>query len=477
MTNYSVWEEKTISVASLKLDALNPRLSHINHEITQNELINEMINNYKIYDLAQSIAENGFFPDKNLIAVKIDKTYVVVEGNRRLSALKALLTPEIITSNEKNKFLRLNSVIEKSFIDKVKIIIAPSREDANPIVFKEHTDKTSMPWSRIMQAEFYRKQIEENHSIDEISSIYNKPKSEILSFLKLINMYDIACILEYSSDEIKKKVYDKQTFNASVLERIYDSQEMKNFLKFEFEADGQIKGQTKKEDFKKAYTKVVEDIVTGKINTRILNTKQDFKEYVGSIRSFEPKGTGRFTQSQLIDGISKPVEKPVKNELPSKKTIQQSSGVIQKGVPFTLEGATNLKQFYDELKKIPVKTYHNSAAVTLRVFLEKTLRVYLPKRKINKIVVIRDGVEKDIKLSDCGLGEIIDYLISRDVAILEDNTKKILRQFKNSSNSVSLSALNSVVHNEDFTLTEKEVRDIWTKLECLFKEILLEPGK
>jgi len=437
-----------------------------------------MIDNYKIHELAESIAEDGFFPDKNLIAIVEDRNYIVVEGNRRLSALKALLTPEIVTGKEKSKFIKLNSVIEKSFIEKVKIIIAPSREAANPIIFKEHTDKTSMPWSRIMQAEFYKKQLDSSFSLDELCSKYNKTKSEIIAFLKLINMYDIACTLNFSKPEINEKVHDKQNFNSSVLERVYDSQEMRDFLKFEFDTSGEIKGHTKKDEFKKGYSKIIEDIVEGTVNTRTLNAKEDFKKYRNHIKDYEPKGKGSFNQKQFsnarVKAVSKKTEKLSTN---SKRTIQMSSGIIQKGVPFTLEGANSLKLFYDELKKLPVKTYPNSVASTLRAFLDKSIRMFLLKNKIKAIPMTIEGTTKNIKLVDCSLGELIEYLIQRDVELLDENTKKILKQFKGASDKVSLSALNSIMHNESYSLNEKEVRDIWIKLECVFKEILLEPEK
>ena len=71
---------------------------------------------------------------------------------------------------------------------------------------------------------------------------------------------------------------------------------------------------------------------------------------------------------------------------------------------------------------------------------------------------------------------MIDCITKKDVNILEDdNIKKILRQFKSSPDKVSLNALNSIMHNEEYSLKEEEVRKIWDKLEGVFREILTEP--
>lgn len=475
MINYSRWKEKNVNVTKLKLDNKNPRFSHIQREVTQNDLINEMIMNYKIYDLAKSIAEDGFFPDKNLICIIDNDNYVVVEGNRRLAAIKALLTPEIVEEKYCKRFKKLNSIIKASYILKIEIIIAPSREAANPIIFKEHTEITSIPWSRIMQAEFYRRQLENEISIDELALKYNKSKSEITSFLKLINMYEIACNLDYSNEKYKESILDKQGFNASVLERIYDSQIMRDCLKFDFDSYGYIRGATKKEDFKKAYTKVIEDILDAKINTRTLNKKEDFEEYKEGLIDWLPTSSGRFTQKDLLKETLTP-EKMVKTEKSKvKKTVQQSSGIIPRGIPFTFEGATNLKYFYNELKKMPVKSYPNSVAATLRAFLEKSVRMFLKKKKRKKLSININGVIKDEKLEKLSLGDIIDCITKNEETVLEDNTKKILRQFKSSSDKASLNALNSIMHNEEYSLKEEELRKIWAKLEGVFREILTEP--
>ena len=101
----------------------------------------------------------------------------------------------------------------------------------------------------------------------------------------------------------------------------------------------------------------------------------------------------------------------------------------------------------------------------------------MQKCGINKIPKKENGQNISVKISETLLGDIIDYLISKDVKIIDDdNVKKTLKKFKNSGDpSVSLSALNSAIHNEEFSLTEVEVRNIWPNLEGLFKIILTEP--
>lgn len=476
MFDYSKWKKSDEKVSNLLLDYQNPRFSHKKEHLSQNELINEMVRKYGVYDLAKSIANDGFFPDKSLVAIRENDKLLVIEGNRRLSALKCLLNPAIIAGKEKDKFTKLNALIEKNYINTVIVVIAPSREAANPIIFKEHTGNTAMPWSRIMQAEFYMRQLKNGISIDELEQEYHRPKSEINKFLKLYYMYNIARNISYDSRAIQEKVEDKQDFPASVLERIYDSSVMKDFLGISFDSHGNIKGDKAKEAFTEAYKKIITDIVGKTVDTRTLNKEDDFKKYATKLDDVRPQKRGSFTYD---DFEKKEVETDVPETTikPSKRSVRKSSGIIPAGLPFSLKGASNLHKNYEELRKLPVKTYPNTTAVMLRIFLDKSLRMYLKKCRIQKIPIQEDGTSINKKISDTSLGEMIDYLISRDVGIIDDeNVKKTIKKFKSSGDpSISLSGLNAATHNEEFSLTETEVRNIWPNLEGLFKIILTEP--
>lgn len=478
MIDYSKWKKSDEKVSNLLLDYQNPRFSHKKEHLSQNELINEMVRKYDVYDLAKSIANDGYFPDKSLVAVGENDKLLVIEGNRRLSALKCLLNPAIIAGKERDKFSKLNALIEKSYINAVVVVIAPSREVANPIIFKEHTGNTAMPWSRIMQAEFYMRQINNGISIDELEQEYHRTKSEINKFLKLYYMYNIARNISYDNKAIQVKVEDKQDFPASVLERIYDSSVMKDFLGISFDNHGNIKGEKAKEAFAEAYKKIVMDIVEKKVDTRTLNKEDDFKEYATKLEGIRPQKKGSFTYDDFAKEEVEP-EAPEPTEKHSKRSVRKSSGIIPAGLPFILKGASNLHKNYDELRKLPVKTYPNTTAVMLRTFLDKSLRMYLKKCNIHRIPIQEDGSIKNKKTSDASLGKILDYLISKEVNIIDDdNVKKTIKKFKSSGDpSVSLSGLNAATHNEEFSLTEAEVRNIWPNLEGLLKIILTEPDR
>lgn len=83
---------KQIPVSSLLLDTKNPRLSGKDDDLSQETLLRVLWREMAVDEIAYSIAENGFFPHEYLFAEKKGKSeFVVIEGNRRLAAVKLLL--------------------------------------------------------------------------------------------------------------------------------------------------------------------------------------------------------------------------------------------------------------------------------------------------------------------------------------------------------------------------------------------------
>jgi hypothetical protein len=86
----------------------------------------------------------------------------VLEGNRRVAALKLLLNPDGAPEKYKGKFRSLSRSLDRPLLKKVQAVVAPSREAATPIIIEKHTHTTIKPWSVLMQAG-YVGNIVENH--------------------------------------------------------------------------------------------------------------------------------------------------------------------------------------------------------------------------------------------------------------------------------------------------------------------------
>ena len=81
----------------LQFDRDNPRLAEygISKKASDEDIIKILWEEMDVRELILSISTSGFFQHEQLIVAKEDRKTVVIEGNRRLAAVKLLLRPEI----------------------------------------------------------------------------------------------------------------------------------------------------------------------------------------------------------------------------------------------------------------------------------------------------------------------------------------------------------------------------------------------
>lgn len=84
----------SIAVGQLLLDTANPRHEPVE---SQRDAIHALVQTerQKLVVLANDIGERGFSPMDRLLAIKDGRRYVVVEGNRRLAAVRLLANPDL----------------------------------------------------------------------------------------------------------------------------------------------------------------------------------------------------------------------------------------------------------------------------------------------------------------------------------------------------------------------------------------------
>jgi len=90
-----------VDIINLKLDELNPRLPERLKGAPERDVLNWMLSDATLIDLMASISENGFFSGEPIIAIPDGNDFIVIEGNRRLSAVKLLANPEYATTSPK----------------------------------------------------------------------------------------------------------------------------------------------------------------------------------------------------------------------------------------------------------------------------------------------------------------------------------------------------------------------------------------
>ena len=91
-----------MSVSELRFDYKNPRLPEfdLGSETPETEIIRILWDAMDVRELVMSISASGFFPHEPLIVAEEDGKNVVIEGNRRLAAVRLLSDPSLVSKLE-----------------------------------------------------------------------------------------------------------------------------------------------------------------------------------------------------------------------------------------------------------------------------------------------------------------------------------------------------------------------------------------
>ncbi|MFA4941435.1 MAG: hypothetical protein WC582_02450 [Patescibacteria group bacterium] len=440
--DYSKWKTISVKVVSLKLDPENIRLDIENNG--QDAIINDLFINEKALDVVKSIVEDGFYPDELPVVIKHGKNYMVIEGNRRISALKAIINPDIV-SYCADKIKKLVESNKFKPIQNIEVKLAPSKENAMELLAMKHTKNLRRPWKPLRQAYFYYAQIQAGKTIEELIKLY--PNVDVPQFVRRWEMHKIAKSLKYPNADVEIKVHDQRDFPISTLERLYDDQNFKKFFGIEFNENGEVRISSEKKSFEESFAKVISDIVDNKLNSRIINDSKAKIKYLSTIQKpEETPGKSVITSKSFTP---KKVEPPKKigSLIPSDMTCTLSSKGVQK--------------IFDELRAINYNKFPNATADLLRTFLECSIKAYYIDKKdeIKKtgFVYLKDALEKFIK--DPNTPKRL-----QSVASTVRDSNDFCPQNKN--------FLNGVNHNPDMFAVGKEVETIWAKLESIFRHIL-----
>lgn len=477
MNDYREWPEKTINVTSLYLDGRNPRIPHVTGSTSQRDLIAQLIEHDKVYELAKDIAEQGYFPTEVLIGVEEKGKKIVLEGNRRLAALKLLLSPEAGPAQYQKRFQVLHARVAPESISRVRVVFAPSRDDAAPIIVKRHTVGGVKRWERSQQAQYLREFVNSDSTLDDLSRRLGISKADLTSMLKSDTMYQVAKSLDLA-DETEAIVSDPRAFNISTLERLVDNSSFGPFMGITFDEFGQFTGRVEKKEFLRAYRRIVSDIAHEEIDSRKLNSDHQIKEYLASLGKDKPNLTkkGSFTSESFTaedvadeEDSGEPEAKP--------RPVRRQKGLIPSHVKCRLSNP-RIEGLFKELRRLSVADYPNSCGVTFRVFFELIVANYLDKSGLIKPILAEQKVKnKPDDWYPTFRQTLVALLENSDSGIeLNPQARKFFKQMATDKHHLmTIDRLDQFVHNKFGSPTESHLREFWEASEELIQQLLVEP--
>ncbi|EIP98943.1 hypothetical protein OpiT1DRAFT_03442 [Opitutaceae bacterium TAV1] len=211
------------AVGQLYLDPKNPRLAEVSHTGTQASIQKVLEDQFDLQPLKDSLYRNGFFYEEPLVAIyepltqlKGKKVLVVIEGNRRLAALKSIF------SNPSE----FPDVAARKRLENIPIVIRTDREETLPFIGFRHITGI-VPWESAAKAQYALRLIKGGHTVDGIAHVIGNKTRDIERWIRTQSIIEKANELGLKQEDAAKGFY------FSYLLTTTDAPATKKWLKLE----------------------------------------------------------------------------------------------------------------------------------------------------------------------------------------------------------------------------------------------------
>jgi len=459
----AAYREEEIPLTQIELDADNPRHEKLESQV---EVFEWMLTGRgkiggKVLALAKDIVGHGLNPAERIMVVEREDrpaTYVAIEGNRRIAALKLLNNPDVAPTAEWKR--RFSEAVRQGYapVQTVPCVVFRTREDADHFVELKHLGEAGgagvVPWDAIQKAR-HEQQTGRSRNTDAL---------EILTFVQ--ERPDLF-------DEKTRQAASDVGFPITTLQRLLSDRDFRAFLGFGKDRSGQIVFETEPREVAKALRRIIEDFGGGdkrKTVAAVINKAKRTEYMRGFDRSQQPDHSKKLRQpvtvtSEAATRMGATEEGPPTRV--SKRRYVDPKGrcaVVIRGfnIPIDPGQFNRASRLYDELKEIPLRTssgtplFPNASILLVRTFLEISVDTYILKHSMQSPNPKGwDGISlaEKIKL-------VLKHLRARS-AMSDQEAKVITKVLGDPNKAANPNSINDMIHNLNQLPIPADVIDIW----------------
>lgn len=440
----------TLKLSNLYLDLRNPRYEE---QRSQNEALNTIANDQKekLLVLLRDIIQNGLnpsdipivMPDKNRV-----NGYIVLEGNRRIAAMKLFKKPSILTNASlRQKYSKLNEKHKDVVVKNIECLIVDSRDEANLWIERKHEGEMNgagtVRWDNVQKGRFMANKTGKDTKV-----------VQLIDFMRAATEGDVEFAVQL------------QKVSATNLERFISTPDVRTSLGLEY-SHGEYSSRYEWGEVLKGLMSIVRRFAQDDFNVNIIYHQKDRLKYLSEIpveelpdkakKAEKPWKLKDFNAANKLASMSDELEGDSYEGNSQEENTSKTDGQAQLERPttrnmFLPEDLTlaipnaRINRIYSELKLLSHNTMPNTCAVMLRVFLELSADCYL-----ELCGLLKDGVVSSSKCGDLRskINMVIKHLCDKNY--LDDAKAKGIREELNArQGTYSVDTLNAYVHNLDF---------------------------
>ena len=449
-----------IKLSNLYLDLHNPRYEE---QRSQNEALNTIAGEQKdkLLVLLRDIIAHGLNPS-DIPIVMPDKErvngYIVLEGNRRIAALKLFKKPAILTTASlRQKYSKLNEKNKEGIVKSIECLVVDNRDEANLWIERKHEGEMNgagtVRWDNVQKSRF-------------LASKTGKDSKavQLIDFMKAATNGD-----EEFAAQLGK-------VSATNLERLISTPEVCSDLGLVYN-HGEFSSKYEWGEVLKGLKAIVKRLSQDDFNVSQIYLKDDRLKFMGSIPPEElPDNSKRTNDAWKLKDFRSTSDGQRKSDsgngdsTDSQTTDRLRTGSAQRSTKrwkFLPDGLTlnipneRVNRIFNELKLLSHNSMTNTCAVMLRVFLELSADCYLEQFGLLKDGVLSGSRAGDLKSK---INMVIKNLCDRNY--LDDAKSKGIRDEINAKQGAySVDTLNAYVHNLDFNPIPENLMLAWDNIQ------------
>lgn len=438
-----------VPISDLLLDAKNPRLpEEVGDSQQEIALALARVQGESIVGLARDIVEQHSTDPTTLVCIVGTndrlKRYKVVEGNRRVLALKALETPALISpvlsSNLQSALQKLSRrYLEEGPLDWLTCALLDSEEDANHWVHLRHTGSNQgaglVSWGNVEK--------------DRYAARHGK-RTSALQVLEFVEKHG----------ELSERARASTTGIGTSITRLVSNPQVRQALGIDFQ-NGQVLALHPLEEVAKSLSKMVDDLKTGRTQVKDIYTVEDRIEYARRLpRAIKPKANSKLPSPVPLDDLTSGSKstRSIPPKKPKRRKSETRTTLIPKSCDLDID-PPRINRILFELLTLNLEQYANAASVLFRVFVELSVDHYLSSHSLMTDKEMREvALAKRMKKAAGDLHSN-NKIVARLLQVVNKigDSKGILR--------ASVPTFNMYVHNEYAIPSAGDLRAAWDEIE------------
>ena len=439
-----------LPIDDLLLDLENPRLGPTS---SQSKVLENIVrlNPGHFRNLMGSIKDDGLDPGDSLYVIRSDdaRDFVVLEGNRRLSALKVLSNPDILAGTDlpegtKKPLIRESSGFNRSDVEPIRCVRFDDREEANDWIRRRHTGSAGgegrITWNPL--------------DIQRFSGDYTT--IDVIEF--------VGKNAGYSKAEWEKAQLALGSGKSTNLTRLLESAAGQSHLGIKVQTEPSRKTPllgTEANWALRVLKRIVDDIVKGNVNSRLLNTTKEIEKYFAGLpRELQPGSTTTVASPIAFKDIdlsgNKARSAKARPPVATKPAPRTRKTLAPKKHPFETDKSEKLGMLLREAGTLDTGKFPLSCAFVLRAIVELAVNKYLDD---NKLPRRQKGSGREFDLTKKA-DDVLKHIVPSGATSVSD-----LRAFRSylldKRSACSIQALNGFVHNPYQLPTADALRAGW----------------